>query len=405
MRRKRNIPEELPARWIVTMEEREPFLRNHSIIFSDEGKINILNDFREDELSSRRVLLPMLVNAHTHLELSWAKGKIPAGMDFLSWLKELIRLKEKIPVKTQASLLQKRLEHAWDRGTALLIDICNDISLWRETVLPDPRMKILLYKELLGFNPENAEKIYAGGKNEVEKSRKTRDDLTIAMTPHSPYSCSLQLLKLIKEKQNFPVSVHLAEHKAEMELFADQSGQMADFLENIGAWDGTWRPSAASPVEYMIKEKVLKSGDLAVHLVNAAEKDIALLKENSIIPVLCPRSNEYYQNGQPPVEEMLEAGLNPLLGTDSLASNQSLNPVDEIKAALKLWQNTAFIDILKMATVNIRNFLPLKKAAEQFFPLKTGMNQPILEIIFANPVEDLSNSFKNDKILNQRIYA
>ena len=137
--------------------------------------------------------------------------------------------------------------------------------------------------------------------------------------------------------------------------------------------------------------------------LQADKEEINLLAEYGIIPCLCPRSNDYFNNGQPAVREMLKAGMKPLLGTDSLASNNSLNMVDEIRFALNSWMDVSPLDIMKMATVNIFQFEPFKNV-NNFFPLLSGKKMPFVELIFKNEIFDPYESLKRDHILEQNIY-
>lgn len=385
------------------MEDANPLIGNVTISKNSEGILTIMERAGlKTSLEKRRMIIPFLVNSHTHLELSFLYNKIRNGIDFVTWLKKLLDLRFNAQAEEIAAAMQKSLNDSWNYGTGILIDICNDLRNWNSVSPVNDIQKIFIYNELIGFDPQRSVEILETG---IENVTALQNSCTfpVDITAHSLYSCSVQLLESINKRSTYPISVHLAEHEAEIKMFEDQSGAMVEYMKSIGAWHNNWNPANHGIIKYAIENGLIKKGDLAVHLVKADKEEINLLAEYGIIPCLCPRSNDYFNNGQPAVREMLKAGMKPLLGTDSLASNNSLNMVDEIRFALNSWMDVSPLDIMKMATVNIFQFEPFKNV-NNFFPLLSGKKMPFVELIFKNEIFDPYESLKRDHILEQNIY-
>lgn len=392
-----------PARWIFTMEDNLPLMENAAISVDKSGTIKIKELRTLDSAAKKRMILPFLVNAHTHLELSLFRDKIESGFSFNNWLKMLVELKNQAAPGQILSEMKNALNESWQLGTGVLFDVCNDLSLWGEIEAADERQELLLFYELLGFDPQNAGDTYKRAKNNIELFRKS-SPLEVYLTPHSLYSCSTELLKKIKSKNNSPISIHIAEHNAEIEMFENRSGEMVAYLKSMKLWDNNWQPPKKGLIPSAQHLNIPARGDLAVHLVKAHDEDLKALAIDGVTPCLCPRSNDYYNNGQPPVAKMLNIGMKPLLGTDSLASNSTLNMVDEIRFALNNWLDVPPLDVIKMATVNVSDFNK-KRNYEKYFPLRDGGENPFLEIIFENDIADPFESLKSNRILEQNIHA
>ena len=386
------------------MEDDNPLIGNVTISKNSDGILTIMeNAGLKTSLEKRRMIIPFLVNSHTHLELSFFYNKIKSDIDFVTWLKILLDLRTNTPIEKITAAMRESLNKSWDYGTGMLIDICNDISNWNYKSFVNDLQNVFIFNELIGFDPQKSDDILEAGIENVSTLQET-SAYSVGITAHSLYSCSAQLLDSINARSAYPISIHLAEHDAEISMFKDLSGAMVDYMKSIGAWLNNWNPANQSIIKYAIENGLIRKGDLAVHLVKADKEEINLLAEYGIIPCLCPRSNDYFNNGQPAVREMLKAGMKPLLGTDSLASNNSLNMVDEIRFALNTWMDVSPLDIMKMATVNITQFEPFKNV-NNFFPLISGKKMPFVELIFENEIFDPYESLKRDHILEQNIYV
>jgi len=386
------------------MSDESPLNKDITIHKEPSGRLRI-NEFHGymDDRAKRTVILPFLVNGHTHFELSYFKNRFAGGREFVPWLKDLQKIKKELKSAEIQKSTQMALNDSWDFGTGIVIDICNDLSIWHDLKIKDERQQIFVYHELIGFDPDFANQLVDSGKSDLAKLKDEQPLIFSELTPHSAYASSHELMRKIKENAQYNQSLHLAEHNAEMSMLGNKSGAMVDYMKEIGVWSDNWTPGNSSFIEELLDKNFLQRGDIAVHLVKISDKEIGLIAENGVIPCLCPRSNDFYNNGQPPVNELLNQGLKPLLGTDSLASNSSLNMIDEVRFALIEWPGVPPIEVFKMATTNIKQFLPFSDPSN-FFPLRDDSIMPFIEIVFAHPVDDPFESFKTDTIVEQNIH-
>jgi cytosine/adenosine deaminase-related metal-dependent hydrolase len=158
-------------------------------------------------------------------------------------------------------------------------------------------------------------------------------------------------LKNATRLAGLPFSLHLAESTEEMEFMATGKGAWLDFLKERGMDPAIIKPTRSSPVVYADRLGILDEKTLAVHLVFADKKDILLLRERNVSVCLCPRSNEILHHRLPDVEAMAGAGLKLCLGTDSLASNNSLSLFDEMRFLGRAFPGISPGQILYMATI------------------------------------------------------
>jgi cytosine/adenosine deaminase-related metal-dependent hydrolase len=174
--------------------------------------------------------------------------------------------------------------------------------------------------------------------------------------------------------------VHLGESRSELEFLAQGNGFFQDLLKSRGRWVDDFRAPQASPAAYLHGLDFLGPRTLAVHGVWLEEPDCRLLAESDTWLVLCPRANRYTGAGVPPVDRLMQAGVNLALGTDSLAGNWDLNLFGEMR-----WLHRNFPaypgDLwLRLGTYNgalalgrdteLGSLEPGKKAAFGFIPLK-----------------------------------
>jgi len=174
------------------------------------------------------------------------------------------------------------------------------------------------------------------------------------------------------------------------------TGEFRNFLEQLGISVENWQPPRTTPVKYMHNLGVLGSSPLLAHCNYLEESDIPLLKNSSV--VFCPRSHNYFYHRNHPFEKLLKAHVNVALGTDSLASNDSLSMLDEIKFLHKTHKYISPVTLLEMATLNGAKALKLKaqigalqrgwQADIIVLKIPTGADK-VVERIFAEESENI----------------
>jgi len=149
------------------------------------------------------------------------------------------------------------------------------------------------------------------------------------------------------------MALHLSESEAETEFVFESGGQLAEVFYPFVNWQNYLRPPRrCSPTELLHRHGMLTPGTLAIHCVHVSRADVELLKKQGVTAVLCPRSNERLNVGVAPVALMKKLGITMVLGTDSLASNDSLSLWDEMRFALQSYNGHLNpLELLEMATV------------------------------------------------------
>ncbi len=347
----------LSAEWVVPVAM--PAIRDGSLVVVDRRIIEVGK--RSDILARYQgvkerccsgVLMPGLVNGHMHLELS-ALGGIAspaAGDSFTAWISELLAERERQAASrdeiTAAFATVLRLQYAG--GIALVADTGNDhfpeLTDRRENDWPE----ILRLLELLGPHRPAIQMA-------LEKIAKLDDRYPVC--GHAPYSTSPELLVALKSRcrrldQIF--SIHTAESPDELEFLRSGTGSFRDFLERRKGWDGTFTFAElgfSGTIAYFEHLGLLDRKTLLVHAVHVAEEELQLLARRGTHVCLCPGSNGYLGVGRAPVGKMLELGILPALGTDSPASNQSLDLWREMRILAADHPRLAPSSILAMATL------------------------------------------------------
>jgi cytosine/adenosine deaminase-related metal-dependent hydrolase len=324
----------------------------------DEGRIVSVaaRDGSEDVALGRVALLPALVNAHTHLELSYLHGRIPSAPNFLEWVRPMLAARrERAGLDDQAILAAavEAIGRARATGTGLVGDVSNTLAA--VPLLREARMPACVFHELIGFRGLDADGQVAGARRAID-AVPVSDDLRLSLAPHAPYSVSPALFSAIRrdldERGGQAVStVHLGESPEEVELLKKGTGPWRALLEEMGVWNEAWQVPGCSPVEYLSDLGFLQNRVLAVHGVQLDGSDLARLRTLGVTIVSCPRSNRYVGVGSPPLEAFYAMDLDVALGTDSLASVDDLNMFAELAEARRIAPRVPARSLLRSATL------------------------------------------------------
>lgn len=345
------------------------------------GRFKDLGIYNAEIIDHDCIITPSLVNAHAHLELSYladiATSFFSFGLtdDFTAWVEMFLKNKEKRgggdDNEKIASCAREALGHLHEKGVGLVADLGNDPQSSR-TVSPDG-CRVLFFYELLGLSRQ-AEKMA------LEQLYDVPDDMTC--TAHALYSCSAELIRRIKNRTRFNDSIfpiHVAESKDEIQFLLDGGGRMQTFLEKRGAWDGLFTPPKMGAIEYLDHLRVLDEKTLCVHAVHITEPEIELLAERGAKVCLCPGSNRNLGIGKAPVAGFLKHNIVPALGTDSLASNQTLNIWREMQILMEDHPELDPETVFSMATLGGAAALGL---GNQYGELSRGKRSSLLGIYY-----------------------
>lgn len=287
------------------------------------------------------IMTPLLVNAHTHLELTdfpdWAvEAEINTDADgFTEWVLELIKVKARRQQSCYEQAIRNGLKLSVAAGTGALGDIisCHKASGGYQ----DNLLSGLLYLETLGHNQE----LLATARRDLVEILNGLDlpQIDGALSPHAPYTMSREHMQWSYQfcrQRQLRCSTHIAESPEEVEFIRTGKGKMVDQLYPFVGWE-QFKPQGygISPLQYLYQQGGLFAENLLVHGVQLEDDDIELMARNSMHLALCPRSNMLLKVGKAPAKELYQAGVNLCLGTDSLASNNSLSIWDEMAFAHK----------------------------------------------------------------------
>jgi len=306
------------------------------------------------------VLMPALVNAHTHLELSGLKGQTVIGKGFIPWVKSVIEKREGLNKKNYIDAVSQGINDLAKSG-ALIAGEVSSMGLSRNLFF-NSNLSGVWFKEYLG-----------NGSEDLMDCKKLNFSKKVSVAGHGPHTTSPELLVRLKSAANrcrVPFSIHLAESEDEAQFLTTAKGPWADFLTYRGIDYSHWKLPAGSPVQCVDKAGLLDENTLAVHLTLADKRDIQRLAEKKVNICLCPKSNLTLHNRLPDVSFMIKKGIKPSIGTDSLASNDSLSVFDEIRCLANSFADISIPDILAMATINGANVLGLEKQFGQLAPGK-----------------------------------
>lgn len=298
-------------------------------------------------------ILPALVNAHTHLELSYLRGEVPAGGEFVGWIRTLVSRRRGLTGDPSAVVRAARdgIREAHASGTGLVGDVCNTLVV--VPLLAEERLAARVFFELFGLNAE-PESLVGGAREQIDAAGSPDPDIRISLAPHAPYTVMPSLFAAIVRdgagRASHLSSLHLAESRAEVEFLLDGGGPMRALLEELGTWNPRWAAPACGPLEYAARLGLLDPRVLIVHGVQLTDDELGRVRDAGATVVTCPRSNRWTGAGLPPIGRFYASGARIALGTDSLASVEDLNLFMEMAAVRGLAPAVAAARILESAT-------------------------------------------------------
>lgn len=309
------------------------------------------------------VVLPGLVNAHTHLELSWMAGLVPPAASMPDWIRSMIGVRRTGPSGgpegvTQAAVAAAAAVRA--TGTVLVGDVAN--TLETPGIMRAAGLAGVVFHELLGFSAEDPVGLVTRAWDGVARSEtalaaagsageERGGEIGFSVVAHAPYSVSPALFReIVRCAGASPLAVHLAESPDEIEFLRTGRGPMRQILESLGVWTDSWPVPACDPVSYIEAFGYLRPGTLIVHGVCLTEDGLERIRMAGAVLVTCPRSNIWVGVGPPRLARAYASGVPIAIGTDSLASTASLSLFDELAEARRLAPEVSAAALLDSAT-------------------------------------------------------
>ncbi|GMU20939.1 MAG: cytosine deaminase [Phycisphaerae bacterium] len=310
-------------------------------------------------------ILPGLVNAHTHSELTVCHRRVPYAGSFTDWLQGVM---DCTPQRAGNDLLERSVGEGLARSLTAGTTVVGDIgsgprvcALW-----PQAPLHVVGFLEVMGMGTLHRQRVAADRSvmaavhliDEAEASRCATSQPTsllwLGLTPHAPYSTdqivytkAIEFIRLTGR----PICTHLAETRDEAPFLLSGTGPFREMLERFGLWDGTFEPPGCSPVHYAQRLGLLDLAPLLAHVNYVSDEDLALLATSNASVAFCPRTHRFFEHDPHPYEDMLARGINVCVGTDSLASNETLSVLDEMRFLRSIDRVLSDAQILRMGTL------------------------------------------------------
>jgi aminodeoxyfutalosine deaminase len=323
-------------------------------------------------------IMPGFVNAHTHLELThFPAWKIRKNLDYLpkkyvEWIQQVVKIRRALLPGELEQSVHEGLRLSIESGTTALGEILTDFSL--APLYGASPLLGRIYMELIGHDPIQCDLLL----DRLDKAIPTvAGGFAPGLSPHTPHTVSGQMLGKVQEisaRHGMPKAIHLSETLEEVSFMHDTSGDFANILYPAAHWEQYLpHPMRTTSTSYLDSLGILDGRTLAIHAVHVTPADAALLKRRGVTVVLCPRSNDRLFVGAAPHRLLKSAGIPLAIGTDSLASNDSLSILDEIRFLRQIApEDFSAEELFAMATLSGAKALGIDGRTGSLEPGKRG---------------------------------
>jgi len=376
----------LKADYVLTMNKNYEILKNGEVLFDKKiSNIGKNLDGKSVYLGKNSVLMPALINTHTHLEFSSNKTSLNFG-DFISWLDSVILNRENLFMKCKNKCFKKAINEMKKSGICAFGEISSsgeDLKYLKHSPL-----KVVYFNEIIGTNPAVVDMLYHDFLSRLEESLNYENEkFKTGLSIHSPYSVHPVLMdkviNIAKEK-NLPIQAHFMESRAERKWLDKGEGEFKLFFEKHFK---NAKP-LIKPIEFI--EKFKDTNTTFIHCVYAKEDEFQKISEIEANIAHCPVSNRLLNVGLLNLEAVKNHSIDYSVATDGLSSNYSLNLFKEIRAALlmhtDLHPKYLAKDLLKAVTLNAAKALGLNNGS-----IEKGKDADLIAFKLPDKVENLDN--------------
>jgi cytosine/adenosine deaminase-related metal-dependent hydrolase len=323
------------ARWVLPITQLP--IENGTVV-ENGGKITYVGPregapLGDDYELGESILLPGLVNTHTHLELTAMRGFLEDGR-FTEWIDKLRQSRNE--VLNEEMLLDSArfgIVEGLEAGITTYADTCSSGVVMR--ALREQGVRGIMYQETFGPDPSHAAAAIRELETRIDKLHPEQTDLVaLGVSPHAPYTVSDRLYEAaarFADSRGLPMAMHIAESAAEYEIVASGSGDFAERWRRRGI---AVSKRARSPIELLDRLGALERGPLLIHCVRVDAADIQIMARHRCSVAHCPASNAKFGHGIAPLLPIVDAGIRVGIGSDSVASNNRMDILDEARLAV-----------------------------------------------------------------------
>ena len=297
-----------------------------------------------------QVLMPGLINAHCHLDYTMLRRAIQPPRGFTAWVQRLNALKRSLRDEDYLEAIQLGFAELRKWGTTTVLNIESFPELMSR--IPTPPIRTWWFYEMIDVRQRiTTEELINGAGMFFRKHAEWIGGF--GLSPHAPYTASAALYQLATacaRLDGMLVTTHLAESSEEAAMFQRASGPLYDFMKSLGRDMSDC--GKGSPLELLLGRELIGPDWIVAHMNELVESDFELLKRTPVQVVHCPASHEYFQHQPFPMDRLREIGINISLGTDSMASTDSLSLFHEMRTVCDRYPSISPRDALQMATLN-----------------------------------------------------
>lgn len=338
----------LRVRWMLSPDD-EP-LSNVQLAEQNGRVVDIRTCAETDRTDSLPlVLIPPLVNAHTHLEFSALREPLQPAQPFPDWIRSVINWRQSSGDSPEDAI-RGGLGESRNAGVRLIGEIATHHL---DALYGDQDVTTVLFREIIGLRPDRIQQQLEQAA--IHLSAEHREGIIRAISPHAPYSVHPDLLEEVVSlavQHQVPVAMHLAETPDELELLATGRGRFKQFLSGLGLFDQAVFPGDRTVLK-ILQQLARAPRALAIHGNYFSDSDAEFLAgQLNITTVYCPRTHEFFGHMPHPFRKLIAAGCRVVLGTDSRASNPDLNIWRELQHVARIAPELSPGRLLAMVTTH-----------------------------------------------------
>lgn len=347
-------------------------LGNNEVLITDHNglvqEIVDIKDAGDDVQQLSGILSPGFINCHCHLELSHMRGLIPEKTGLIDFVFKVVTQRH-FAVEEIAEAIRKAEDEMLANGIVAVGDICNNTLTLPQKL--KGRLNYYNFIEASGWLPGLAMERFNRSKSFYDRFAEEMPYQSIV--PHAPYSVSEELWQQITPFfQNRSVTIHNQETAFEDEFFVKGTGDFIRMYEMMQINNSHYKPGGKTSLQSFFHHLSKAKNVLLVHNTYTTSGDIDFAMQQStqanqqLYWCLCINANKYIEDTVPPVNDLLQNNATIVLGTDSLASNWSLNLLDEIKSIRESSPSIPLETMLTWATINGAKALQMDKDLGSF---------------------------------------